>query len=625
MNEKDAVEVMKRNRKLVRDGNVAVDNAKVEAETLIAKSKALVAEHARSQAAQGLLEILPQGHGSGLDADMVDGLHAAEIISKAAIRGSGGGGGGSNGNATKIQDKDVDIAARVDDTILVFKSISDSYIHETKGAPGAHASTHQNGGGDEVNVAGLSGELADPQPPKAHNQALGTITGHDKAAHDALGINADLVDSCHAGLMANNVFKILAAIATGDIFYIDATPQITRLPKGSDGQVLKLVSGLPAWQTEGGGTNHDILSATHTDSLAASVVRGDIIIGNSTPKWARLAKGAQYAALRMGANDPAWALITNNNIDAAAAIAESKLALNYATHALLHAASHNLAGADELNHDNLAGFVAAEHLSLPNSIANVLSDHNKAVHDALDIDADTVDGAHLSELATDAELAAHAALESVHHTKFTITEHDVTERHALGTIVPHDALASLTEKSHVNLTDKGTNTHPQIDTHLTAAAPHSGHEAIANKDQANGYAGLSASTKLAAGQMPTGKVKTTLSFAVTGTLVVGTDKAPTLLAPCTLTITKVKLVVKTAPTGAAIIVDVNKNDTTIFTTQSNRPQIAIGATTGDSGTPDVTSLAEGDKITIDVDAVGSSEPGKDLTIEIICEQLVVFS
>ena len=442
MSEKDAVEVVKRNRKLVRDGNVVVDNAKVEAETLIAKSKALVAEHARSQAAQALLEILPQGHGSGLDADMVDGLHAAEIISKAAIRGSGGGGGGSsNGNATKIQDKDVDITARVDDTILVFKSISDSYIHETKGAPGAHASTHQNGGGDEISVAGLSGELADPQPPKAHNQALSTITGHDKAAHDALSIDA----------------------------------------------------------------------ATLEGSNKAAVQ-------DHTPK------------------------------------------------------------------------------------AHTLASHSTKAH---------------SELTNVGE--------NDHHTKFTITEHDTTVRHTLGTVVPHDDLASLTEKSHTSLTDKGTNTHPQIDTHLAAAAPHSGHEQTANKDQANGYAGLSASSKLAASQMPTGKIKTTLSFAVTGTLTTGTDKAPTIVAPCALTITKVKLVVKTAPTGAAIIVDVNKNGTTIFTTQANRPQIAAGETTGDSGTPDVTSLAEGDKLTVDIDQIGSTIAGADLTVEIVSDQVVVFS
>jgi len=233
--------------------------------------------------------------------------------------------------------------------------------------------------------------------------------------------------------------------------------------------------------------------------------------------------------------------------------------------------------------------------------------------------------AHTTSMATAAELALHEADENGHHTKFTVTEHDTTTRHSLGTVVPHDALASLTEKSHTSLTDKGTNTHAQIDTHLSAAAPHSGHEQTANKDQASGYAGLSASTKLAASQMPTGKVKTTLSFAVTGTLAVGTDKAPTLLAPCTLTITKVKLVVKTAPSGQAIIVDVNKNGTTIFTTQGNRPQIAAGATTGDSGTPDVTSLAEGDKLTVDIDQVGSGTAGADLTVEVVADQAVAFS
>ena len=123
----------------------------------------------------------------------------------------------------------------------------------------------------------------------------------------------------------------------------------------------------------------------------------------------------------------------------------------------------------------------------------------------------------------------------------------------------------------------------------------------------------------------TSTIKTTRSFAVVGTLVVGTDKAPTICAPCTLTIVKVKICVKTAPTGAALIVDVNKGGTTIFTTQENRPQIAAGATSGDSGTPDVTSLVEGDKLTVDIDAIGSSVAGADLTVEVVCDQVVTLS
>ena len=177
-----------------------------------------------------------------------------------------------------------------------------------------------------------------------------------------------------------------------------------------------------------------------------------------------------------------------------------------------------------------------------------LSDHNKTVHDALGIDAATLEAstkaqiqthepashgneAHYSTFITQGAVNAHAALttgthgvgagtiaktsdiavdanlsanaqdavskrhdqahtltshltrahseltsigENDHHTKFTATEHDVTARHTLGTVVPHDALASLTEKSHTSLTDKGTNAHTEIDTHLANTSnPHS--------------------------------------------------------------------------------------------------------------------------------------------------------
>ena len=39
----------------------------------------------------------------------------------------------------------------------------------------------------------------------------------------------------------------------------------------------------------GGGANHNLLSATHPDTVAASPVLGDLIAANSTPAWARLA------------------------------------------------------------------------------------------------------------------------------------------------------------------------------------------------------------------------------------------------------------------------------------------------------------------------------------------------
>lgn len=87
----------------------------------------------------------------------------------------------------------------------------------------------------------------------------------------------------------------------------------------------------------------------------------------------------------------------------------------------------------------------------------------------------------------------------------------------------------------------------------------------------------------------------------------------------TLTIRAVRASVGTAPTGAAIIVDVNVNGTTIFTTQSNRPTIAIsGNTSGKVTNMDVTSIADGSYFTVDLDQVGSTVAGANLTVQVLC-------
>ena len=52
-----------------------------------------------------------------------------------------------------------------------------------KAVPKAHKTTHQDAGSDEINVVGLSGELADPQPPKTHG------TNHNPGGIDAVTTN----------------------------------------------------------------------------------------------------------------------------------------------------------------------------------------------------------------------------------------------------------------------------------------------------------------------------------------------------------------------------------------------------------------------------------------------------
>lgn len=73
--------------------------------------------------------------------------------------------------------------------------------------------------------------------------------------------------------------------------------------------------------------------------------------------------------------------------------------------------------------------------------------------------------------------------------------------------------------------------------------------------------------------------------------------------------------VGTAPTGAAIILDVNKNGTTIYTGGTNRPTIAIsGFATTTEPAPAVTTILAGDYLTVDIDQIGSTVAGSDLTV-----------
>src|SRR3972149_4226736 len=89
--------------------------------------------------------------------------------------------------------------------------------------------------------------------------------------------------------------------------------------------------------------------------------------------------------------------------------------------------------------------------------------------------------------------------------------------------------------------------------------------------------------------------------------------------PCTLD--RVDLTVTTAPTGAALIVDVNECSTptscgTVFSTQANRPQIAVSALSGSSTTFNDTSIALGSYIGFDIDQVGSTVAGSNLTVTV---------
>lgn len=136
---------------------------------------------------------------------------------------------------------------------------------------------------------------------------------------------------------------------------------------------------------------------------------------------------------------------------------------------------------------------------------------------------------------------------------------------------------------------------------------------LAQKGAANGVATLGADGQVPAGQLAHAGGGAPVSFSYSGALT-AVNGAGVFPVPAAGTITSVRAAVGTAPTGASIIVDVDKNGSTVFTTTANRPTIAAGAQSSPAEVPDVTSVAAGDLLSVNIAQVGTTVPGSDLTV-----------
>lgn len=103
-------------------------------------------------------------------------------------------------------------------------------------------------------------------------------------------------------------------------------------------------------------------------------------------------------------------------------------------------------------------------------------------------------------------------------------------------------------------------------------------------------------------------------FSVMGALGVGVGNGR-FYAPYPMTISNVRLYVDTAPQGANLIVDVNLNGSSIFTTHP-KPTILAGANYSATNTPNITNVSAGEYLTVDIDQVGSTVAGSYLTVQI---------
>ncbi len=100
----------------------------------------------------------------------------------------------------------------------------------------------------------------------------------------------------------------------------------------------------------------------------------------------------------------------------------------------------------------------------------------------------------------------------------------------------------------------------------------------------------------------------------------GNDKTNWLIVPRNGKIVKAFMAMKTAPTGANFIIDIQKSTdngstfATIWSTTGNRLTVTATNKTGSQTSFDVTSIAEGDLLRCDIVQVGSTIAGQDVTV-----------
>lgn len=118
---------------------------------------------------------------------------------------------------------------------------------------------------------------------------------------------------------------------TNALYAMEGPVTLDKARMGQDGDVLYLIDGgkSAVWGNgttpapTGGGTGpsvgkpHPLLDGDQdNDTVAHTVSRGDMIVGNSTPKWDALAKGSAHQFLRMnaGGTDPTWETVAYQNV-----------------------------------------------------------------------------------------------------------------------------------------------------------------------------------------------------------------------------------------------------------------------------------------------------------------------
>lgn len=108
----------------------------------------------------------------------------------------------------------------------------------------------------------------------------------------------------------------------------------------------------------------------------------------------------------------------------------------------------------------------------------------------------------------------------------------------------------------------------------------------------------------------------TFLLGIAGAVTTGANKARMVIEK-NGTISKAFISAKVGPVGADLITDINLGGSTIWSTQTNRLKLTADTVTGSTTTFNTTAVVEGQLVTIDVDQVGSTVAGEEITVQLV--------
>jgi hypothetical protein len=194
----------------------------------------------------------------------------------------------------------------------------------------------------DVSVTGItSGEILGWTGSTWENQTLAELgiaaTSH---SHNLTGFNLDTETISSGSITLTNSYTAVAAESgtsdqldnitagtngelavisadSGDTITVRTVGNINTISGSNesinqDDYMTLLCDGTSWWQIGGttgyssGGSSHNLLSATHTDTVTNTVSQGSLIYGNNTPAWDELTIGATDTFLKETSGAPAW-------------------------------------------------------------------------------------------------------------------------------------------------------------------------------------------------------------------------------------------------------------------------------------------------------------------------------